>query len=104
MTDLPPLFDPKAKGAFRPLPDDVLESLTPQRRELYENVADAAHNLEQAENDLRAATDTVTACVQQVRDAEAACAKNRMSFHDLWKQNFGRPRQQRAQTVESPAA
>lgn len=92
MQELPPLFDPKNRGKFMPLADDVLQSLPPERQSLYHDVADAAADLEHEESNLKAATDHVADCVRAVADAEKVVAQNRPTFHELWKTTFGRPR------------
>lgn len=90
LTEYPPLFD--GRGTFTPYPQDVLDSLSPQRRELYQNVADAAAASKQADAELQAATDTVRDCMDAVREAEKATAAGRMDFMTLWRQTFGKPR------------
>jgi hypothetical protein len=90
MTDLPPLFEPKNGGKFAPYDADMLATLTPERQTLYQDVADAAANLERVESDLKNATDHVAECVRGVSDAEKQMPKA-PTFHELWRQTFGRP-------------
>jgi hypothetical protein len=73
MSDLPPLFD--KRGAFLPLADDVLASLSPERQELYAAVADAAADMERANAELEAAIADVKLRADLVRDAEKAMPK-----------------------------
>lgn len=102
MTDLPALFD--RKGAFLPLADDVLATLTPERQELYADVADAATNMAATDAELAEATAAVKACADAVRDAEKQMPKV-PTYHDLWRATFGRPRpnKQSAPSVSLPS-
>lgn len=90
MTEFAPLFD--RAGTFMPYDGDALATLSPERQQLYADVADAATNLDRAQSALKAATDHVAECVRVVADAEKATAASRPTFHDLWKTTFGRPR------------
>lgn len=91
MSDMAPLFDPKNGGKFAPYDADTLANLSPERQSLYQDVADAAANLERAESDLKTATDHVAECVRGVADAEKQMPKA-PTFHELWKATFQRPR------------
>ena len=83
-----PLFD--SRGTFTGYDEATLAALTPQRRSLYDAVADAAAVMTQADAELKAATDNVRACMDAVSDAEKR-QPARMTQHQLWKETFGRP-------------
>lgn len=83
-TDFPPLFD---GGTFIGYSDDMLASLTPQRRALYESVRDACTAMTRVDAELAAATEHVKECMAAVSEAEKVTQRNRIGFHDLWKEH-----------------
>ena len=94
------LFD--KRGTFIPLDADTLATLTPERQELYAAVADAAADMKRADAELEAAVTDVKLRADLVRDAEKAMPKG-PSFHDLWRETFGRPRPNKQNAPSSTA-
>lgn len=90
MSDLPSLFD--TKGVFTPLSDDALGGLGELQAAAYLALADAARGLAAKDSADAAAQDRVTNCIRDVREAEQYLADNypKMTFQDLWRENFGR--------------
>jgi hypothetical protein len=86
----PPIFS--SKGEFQPYDDAILATLPPQRQQIYADLKTAAEETATAEGDLRAALDAVPFAAAEVEKWEKITAATRMSYHDLWKQTFGRPR------------
>lgn len=88
--DLPPLFS--KKGEWLGFDADTLTTLSPQRRELYDALANAVvgvmHPREAARKD---AQERVASIVDEIREVEAAKPKP-LTYHQLWQQHFGRPR------------
>jgi hypothetical protein len=62
----------------------------------WRQVAVAAEAMKHADAEVTAASDQVREAMDAVRDAEKQ-QPPRQSFHELWKQTFGRPRQRPAQ-------
>jgi hypothetical protein len=99
LLNLPNLFD--KRGAFMPLDGEAIEVLGPKRAALYQDVADAAANLERANAELADATEHVKACADAVRDAEKACAQNPITFMDEWRHMTGKPPRPNKQNAAS---
>jgi hypothetical protein len=89
MTELPDVFD----GAnFVPLPESVILTLGNDAAAAYVILANAAQGMADADEALTAAQARVTECVAKVGAAEKYLADNyaKPTFHELWKENFGR--------------
>lgn len=82
--DLPPLFGKKGEYIGNQWPAELVESLPPERRKLFDDVGAASAELDQLETDLRAEQAIVLDGVKERDAIEAALKRSRPSFHDLW--------------------
>lgn len=88
--DFPPLFS--KKGEWLGFDADTLAALSPQRRELYDALANAVVGVLQPREAARKdAQERVASIVAEIREVEAAKPKP-LTYHQLWQQHFGSPR------------
>ena len=88
---LPSLFD--TKGNFLPLSDDVIAGLGETMAAIYLRLADAARATVEVENQIAATEKNIMEnLVADLRAAEDFAKENflPLTYHDLWRQNFGR--------------
>jgi hypothetical protein len=87
MTEAPQLFD--ARGNFTPADRAAVESMTPERVALYNNLCDAASAAVLADGDLADASERVRLAAEKLDEINKRMPPP-MSFHDLWKATFKR--------------
>ena len=89
MSDLPNVFD---GPNFKPLPEDVILTLSNDEAAAYILLANAAALMTGADEVVTAAEARIKECVAKVSTAEKYLAENfaKPTFHDLWKANFSR--------------
>lgn len=88
--DLPSLFD--SRGVFKELPDEIVGTLDEARAVAYQKIKACADRIAAAENKAALAVEHVHTCIKAVTDFEAWIATTfpKITFHDLWKAEFGR--------------
>jgi hypothetical protein len=89
MSELPNVFD---GPNFVPLAEEVILTLSNEAAAAYIILANAADLMIGADGAVADAQAHVAACVAEVGAAEKYLVDNfpRPTFHELWKQNFGR--------------
>jgi hypothetical protein len=90
MTDFPAIFD--SKGVFQELPDELVGTLDEAHAIAYTTIKFRANELEAADSKLASAIEALRDCVQTAADFQQHMLRTfpKLSFHDLWKQNFSR--------------
>jgi hypothetical protein len=89
MKDLPNVFN---GPNFVPLAEDVILSLSNDQAAAYIMLANAAALRVGADEAVAVAQSRVKDCIANMNAAEKYLADNytKPTFHDLWKENFGR--------------
>jgi len=80
---MPSIFD--GTGTFVPIPEAILDEMTPEHVARYQRVADSFSAALSIEKSIDAQTRDLHQTVKDLRDAQREAATSKLSFHDNWK-------------------